>query len=377
MNILHINSYYAIGSFYKNLFQKQIDTGHHLQVYIPAIKQFNDNNRDFGDYSTISPILDKFDRFFFKRKQRLLLSDLTQKIKIDDIDLVHSHSLFTNGYLALNIKKRYGIPYLAAIRNTDVNIFFKYMIHLRKYGIEVMNQASYLIFLSPKYRDFIIKKYIPEKSKQTHMKKSIIIPNGIDEFWFKNKNQKKRKPKEKEINLLFVGNIDKNKNVLTTLKAIGILQKKGYQIKFTIVGKILDQSIYKKIQKNSCVSHKNYSPKEKLLEIYKKNDIFIMPSKTETFGRVYPEAMSQGLPVIYSKGQGFDGQFPEGTVGYHVNSSEPEDIAEKIECILKNYEQISENCIEKAERFTWDPISEEYNDLYLKIKNQKGEKIDG
>ena len=40
------------------------------------------------------------------------------------------------------------------------------------------------------------------------------------------------------------------------------------------------------------------------------NDIFVMPSVTELL-LVYAEAMSQGLPVIYTRGQGFDGQFEE------------------------------------------------------------------
>lgn len=55
-----------------------------------------------------------------------------------------------------------------------------------------------------------------------------------------------------------------------------------------------------------------------------------MPSFTESFGLVYAEAMSQGLPVIYSKGQGFDGQFAEGVVGYHVDAHDPEELCENI-----------------------------------------------
>ena len=38
--------------------------------------------------------------------------------------------------------------------------------------------------------------------------------------------------------------------------------------------------------------------------IYRENDIYVMPSIIETFGLVYAEAMSQGLPVIYTRGQG-------------------------------------------------------------------------
>ena len=41
-----------------------------------------------------------------------------------------------------------------------------------------------------------------------------------------------------------------------------------------------------------------------------------MPSITETFGLVYGEALSQGLLIIYTKGQGFDGQIKEKLAGY-------------------------------------------------------------
>ena len=64
-----------------------------------------------------------------------------------------------------------------------------------------------------------------------------------------------------------------------------------------------------------------------------------MPSIHESFGRVYAEAMTQGVPVIYSKGQGFDGIYPDGHVGYSVPSRNPEYIAECIKNIsqLFNY----------------------------------------
>ena len=87
--------------------------------------------------------------------------------------------------------------------------------------------------------------------------------------------------------------------------------------------------------------------KELLLSQYRQNDIFILPSKKESFGLVYAEAMSQGLPVIYTKGQGFDGQYPEGEIGYHINPNDSMDIANKILLIVGNYNVISGNCIKK------------------------------
>lgn len=95
-----------------------------------------------------------------------------------------------------------------------------------------------------------------------------------------------------------------------------------------------------------------------------------MPSKKETFGLVYVEAMSQGLPVIYSKGQGFDGQFPEGYVGYHVKYNDVDEIVKKIKEILKNYNNMSINAAKSAKKFNWKDISKEYIEIYNNIRNK-------
>jgi glycosyltransferase involved in cell wall biosynthesis len=70
------------------------------------------------------------------------------------------------------------------------------------------------------------------------------------------------------------------------------------------------------------------------------------------------------LPVIYSKGQGFDKQFEEGTVGFHVESRNAEEIADRIEEIITNYKAISENCVRLSDRFNWSEIAKEYQRLY-------------
>ena len=69
---------------------------------------------------------------------------------------------------------------------------------------------------------------------------------------------------------------------------------------------------------------------ENFIKYFIESDIFVMPSRYETFGLVYVEALSQGLPVIYTRGQGFDGQIPDGEVGYSVKCNDVNEIAEKL-----------------------------------------------
>jgi len=74
--------------------------------------------------------------------------------------------------------------------------------------------------------------------------------------------------------------------------------------------------------------------------------------------------MTQGLPVIYSKGQGFDSQFEEGTVRIHVESRNAKEIADRIDDIMINYQTISGNCVRLSDRFNWSEIAREYQRLY-------------
>lgn len=366
MNILHINSYYSKSKFYQNLFENQITKGIGVSVFVPVPYSFRKQDMEYGEYTRISASYSNLDRFFYFKKQNKIIKELEKKYDLNNYSLIHAHSLFTNGYVAMKMKEKHSVPYIVAVRNTDMNIFFKYMVHLRKIGIKILEEASQIIFLSSSYKEMLIDKYIPSKKKKDIYLKSNIIPNGIDDFWFRNKGSSKNK-KEGTINMLFVGDINKNKNILTTIKAIRELQKSNYSVELTVVGEIISEKIYKNMKKASFVNYIPPLSKEALIEVYRSHDIFIMPSKYESFGLVYAEAMSQGTPVIYSKGQGFDNQFENGRIGYSVSYNKPDDIQKRIKDILLNYDDFSDACTKKSFRFNWNEITDKYCSLYKNV----------
>jgi glycosyltransferase involved in cell wall biosynthesis len=148
---------------------------------------------------------------------------------------------------------------------------------------------------------------------------------------------------------------------------MAVLREKGYDLSLTVVGKVADQKIYETIKEDPYTQCLPAQPKEALINLYRKHDIFVMPSFTESFGLVYAEAMSQGLPVIYSKEQGFDHQFPEGTVGYHVSPYDPQEVAEGIEKVISRYAQIAPQTSPCAKQFNWSEITHIYHRIYHKI----------
>ena len=210
--------------------------------------------------------------------------------------------------------------------------------------------------------------YVPENKKDKLLKKTYVIPNGIDDFWHKNSYLQKNidntieRIDKKELKVIYVGNIDKNKNLTDTCDAIEILKNKGWQICYTVVGKILSDQVYRAVKPH--IEYKFPATKKCLIKYYRNSDIFVMPSHSETFGLVYAEALSQKLPVIYTRGQGFDGQFRDSEVGYSVSDNNPNELANVIELCAKNYEQIANRCIQASEVFDWNQICKKYIDIY-------------
>ena len=88
-------------------------------------------------------------------------------------------------------------------------------------------------------------------------------------------------------------------------------------------------------------------------------------SPAETFGMVYLEAMSQGVPVLYTRGQGFDGQFEEGEVGFSVVCGNVKQQAQMLGEITADYALRSARCIDRAKDYAWPIIAKKWMELYL------------
>jgi len=365
MKVLHINCNY-LGTALHQLMIEELDSlGIDNDVFVPTYDSSRKVIEPNGNVQ-VSECFNRRDRTIFDHKQHKIIEAVEDHYNIKKYDLIHAYTLFTDGNCARVLSEKYGVPYVVAVRNTDVNDFFKKMIHLRSRGIRTMKGATEVFFLSEPYREQVMVKYVPKSSRHIIETKTKVIPNGIDHFWFNNCPTASSIHKE-HIKLVYAGVIDKNKNIMTTLSAMDCLENKGIEVSLTVVGRVADQSIFRKINCDKRVTYMEPVKKEELMNIYRSCDIFVMPSIHESFGLVYAEAMSQGLPVIYTKDQGFDGQFPEGTIGYHVRPDSPKDIAEKIELIVNNYDSFSKSAIEKAEKFNWGQIARDYFDIYKLI----------
>lgn len=363
MKILHICQGYFDSGFYRLFMQNLEKEGVQNIIFVPI--------NSGSDYKAEENILfsskkyNMIDRLFFFGKQNKIYYDIIEKIDLKTIDVIHAHNLFSSGYVAYKLNKKLNTPYIVAVRNTDVFVFFKYMKHLRQIGIKILRNASKVVFLSPAYKNYVSKKYIKKKDLKDFELKSVILPNGINNFFIENSYTPPPVPKKPDvIKLIYFGEITPNKNIPTTIKSCLELISRGYEVEYTIVGEVKYRKFNQQIKKHNFIKYHPRCNKQELLKYIRQSHIFVMPSITETFGLVYTEALSQGLPIIYTKGQGYDGYFKQGEVGYAVDKYDHKQIADSILSIFKNYNTISKNCLEGVKKFRWENITRKYLNLY-------------
>ena len=200
------------------------------------------------------------------------------------------------------------------------------------------------IHLSAKYI-FVTTQSMKEKliNKGFSKEKLIIWERGIDldRFnWKKTKNNGKK--------FLYVGRISIEKN-LDVLLNLAIENK--YDL--TLVGKGPElNKLKKKYLKHPNILFKGEKRGNDLVNEYKNADIFVFPSKTETFGIVQIEAIACGLPVA-----AYDVIGPKDIIKKNINGYFSQDLNYSIQkCINID----SEKCSLSVKHMNWDNINKSF-----------------
>ena len=305
-------------------------------------------------------ILNFWTRLFYWYKLLIQNKAVIKSKNIAEFDIIHAHTLFSDGGLAYILNKKFQIPYIVAVRSTDISVFLKYKPWLKLFAGKILNNASQIISISPQICIELEKRF-----NKRYINKTLIIPNGIDKSFFETTIQNHITNRVK-IQLLYVGRFYKLKNIDQIISYV----KDNKKFVLTIVGDGGDDydRIKTLIRASKNIIYKGrINDKEDLKKLYQHADIFIMPSINETFGLVYIEAMSQGTPVIYTKGTGIYGYFKEGEIGFGVDPYNFKEFNIAIEAIMNNYKQFSNNAIERAQQFTWSKIAEKYYSIYYNL----------
>ena len=384
MTILHIANSYGGTAVYTNLYTAIDSNAGIIQwVYVPLNSRNHDrvgnkmidfkNNGSKIHYSTV---LKTYHRYLYGMKIYTLVKDVEKSFDMSKVDVIHAGTLCLDGAVAYELAKKYNIPYVVAVRYTDTSYYqLKWR---RSYFTRIMLSASKVVFISPKFKDVFLQTRVPENAREKILPQIIVIPNGIEKTFLENKSTE-HKFFADELNMIFVAAFYKGKGLIETIQAIEALRAKGYKITLNAIGKGLPnrpKDVEYIAQVDALATVKDWiktqpfmKPAEVVQEMRKAN-AFIMVSKPETFGLVYVEALSQHLPIIYAQGQGFDGFYPDGFVGYPAVAGNVESIAEKIESLIKNYPIIAKNVesLELEKDFEWNNIAKKYISIYNDMK---------
>ena len=207
----------------------------------------------------------------------------------------------------------------------------------------------------------IYKKY-PKKFKE--------IPFGVDTNKFTPAPKKNSQIK----NILFVGGLDKAhyfKGLDILFKALSNLKNINWQLSIVGDGDLKPQ--YEKQTKELDITNKvNFWGKdsnEKLPEIYRQADLFVLPSinKNEAFGLVLLEAMASGVPVIASALPGVRTVFQDNIQGLLAKPGDSDDLKNKIEKILNNDEKRKQMGLKARklvlEKYSWEEVGKKLNNI--------------
>lgn len=274
-------------------------------------------------------------------------------------EVIIAHNFWSDGMIAFLNYIFLKTPYVLVVRNTDMNVFIPRLKHYHWLMKIMIKKSKGLIFLNKGYMNLFKDSY-PDMYKNA--KKTKVLYNGVNDFWL---DSKLNSDLNKSIDLIYVGNFNKNKNIVGIINAIKLLHNKKINISLSLVGGGDDE--LKNLLNIDRIPDfiTNYgviNDKDRLLKLYQSSKIFIMPSFFETFGLVYIEALFQGCNIIHSKGQGIEGVFDCEFV-QSVNPLDVDDIANKINYLLNlkidyNDRQVFLNKI--SNDFRWDNIAEQY-----------------
>lgn len=217
---------------------------------------------------------------------------------------------------------------------------------------EILNLPQFKVL------EFIEKKSLDKASKIIAISKSIssLISNqyeipktkiklcylGID-------NPKVKTPvfKKNSYKLLYVGRLEKRKGTIEFINSLPGILKQNKKITVDIVGKDIPQAPGETNFKNyfqtvvpgdsrNRVNFHGFVDDKKLKVFYKNCDVFIAPSRYESFGLIFLEAFLYGKPVIGTKVGGIPEIVKKGKTGILVKVNNESEITHAVLKIFSN-----------------------------------------
>lgn len=358
----------GIGTYTYNLIEKLINMGKTNNLYLIHFKGSKDKIYT-KTHEVITKVPFKFPKILIKLMQAFELLYIIDRINVDILHFPSPPLIQTIPLFLLKSKKILTIHDLTPLLYPETHL--KRTVFLGNLGLRLIkNKIDFIIAVSQSTKNDCVKYLnIPKEKIKVIYEASDEIYQPIDN------KQEIREEIYKKYSIdspfiLYVGTLEKRKNIPVLMRAFYKLKKMKIAHKLVIVGMIgwKYNDIFKtsealNLQKD--VIFPRYLLKEDLVKFYNLADLFVYPSLYEGFGLPPLEAMACGCPVITSN----TSSLPEvvGDAGVMVNPYDVDELTNKMYEVLTDEglkKELSKKGLERAKLFSWRKTAEETWKVY-------------
>lgn len=281
-------------------------------------------------------------------------------------NLVHAQVAYPDGWAAAKLAAEMELPLVLTLHGQELQKIVHWGAKLRKFVEETLAKAAVVVVPSEKMLT-LARKHGVAKSK-LHL-----IYNGVDNLPVTDLPQPlKAILRDKQV-LLSVCHLEPEKGVQHNIRALALLKDAYPQLVYLIVGDGSYRSRLQKLAQELGVQERvifaGHQPRDKMGGFYRVAHVFSMPSRDESFGIAYLEAMVAGLPVIGTKGEGIDAIISENRAGRLVEHGNVKALAREISELLKPEiaVELGRRGKEATTGFTWQNNARQLLKVYSSI----------
>lgn len=211
------------------------------------------------------------------------------------------------------------------------------------------------------------------------LKRKVLLSQNVVEISNAVLPQMKRsfsKPDENKVNVLFLARFASNKGIDILFEAIERINNQGYSKYFNFIlggkGPLYEHYLNRNALQN--VKLLGFVKEEELSDLFRSNNLFVLPTLFEGMPTVVLEAMSHGLSIIVSD-VGATKLMVDDSNGKLIQAGSINALVDALKWYsrldFESRSKLSENSYVKvSENFTWEKIARDHVDLFRTLQNK-------
>ncbi|MBJ6368858.1 N-acetyl-alpha-D-glucosaminyl L-malate synthase BshA [Snuella sedimenti] len=306
--------------------------------------------------------------FHYQPYELALSSKLVDMVKLHKIEILHVHYAIPHAYAAYMAKKillESGIyvPIVTTLHGTDITLVGSHPFYKPAVTFSI-NKSDAVTTVSKSLKDDTLRLF--------DIKNDIsVVPNFIDLDKYNHSFtdcQRAMLAKDEEKIITHISNLRAVKRVQDVISIFYNIQKK-MPAKLMLVGEGPEREKIERHCQELGITDKVvfFGRSNEIDKILCFSDLFLLPSKTESFGLAALEAMASGVPVISSNTGGIPEVNIHGVSGYLSNVGDVEDMTKNALYILSDEEhlkQFKDNARKESLKFDLHKIVPQYEAIY-------------